>query len=70
MSTFYTIRIAGQLDPGWSEWLEGLTITPLEMGDTLLSGLLRDPSCLYGILNRLRDMKLEIISLEKGPAGE
>ena len=70
MPAFYKIRIAGQLDPCWSEWLGDLTITPLETGETLLSGLLPDQAGLYGVLNRLRDMNLELIYLEKDVAGE
>jgi hypothetical protein len=70
MSAFYMIRIVGQLDPCWSEWLGDLTITPLETGETLLSGLLPDQAGLYGVLNRLRDMNLELIYLEREAAGE
>jgi len=65
MPAFYTIRIEGQLDPCWSEWLEDMTITRLDAGETLLSGLLADQTALYGLLNRLRDMNLELVSLEK-----
>ena len=69
MPALYTIRIAGRLDPSWSEWLGDLTITPLETGDTLLSGLLPDQAGLYGVLNRLRDMNVELVSVEKDAAG-
>jgi hypothetical protein len=65
MPAFYKIRIAGQLDACWSEWLDDLTITPLASGETLLSGPLADRSALYGVLDRLRDMNLEIVFLEK-----
>ena len=69
MPAFYKIRIAGQLDPSWSEWLGDLTITPLASGETLLSGPLADRSALYGVLNRLRDMNLEMVFLEKDSTG-
>lgn len=68
MAAFYTIRIAGRLDPSWSEWLQDLTITPLDSGETLLSGTITDQAGLLGVLNRLRDMNLEILSLEKAGA--
>jgi len=65
MPAFYNIRIAGQLDPCWSEWLGDLTITPLESGETLLSGLLSDQAALYGLLNRLRDMNFTLLCVVK-----
>jgi len=65
MLTHYEIRVEGQLEPCWSEWLEGLTITPLETGDTLLSGPVADQAALHGLLNRIRDMNLKLICVEK-----
>lgn len=65
MPTFYEIRIEGQLDPHWSEWLEQMTITSLESGDTLLSGPLEDQAALHGLLNRIRDMNLKLVCVEK-----
>jgi hypothetical protein len=65
MPNIYEIRLEGQLDPRWSEWLEGMTITPLENGQTLLSGLLSDQAALHGLLNRIRDMNLELVFVEK-----
>jgi hypothetical protein len=65
MPTLYEIRVEGQLEPCWSEWLEGMTITSLETGETLLSGLLADQAALHGVLNRIRDMNLNLIAVEK-----
>lgn len=65
MPTFYEIRIEGQLDPHWSEWLEQMTITSLESGDTLLSGPLEDQAALHGLLNRIRDINLKLVCVEK-----
>lgn len=65
MPTFYEIRIEGQLDTHWSEWLEQMTITSLESGDTLLSGPLEDQAALHGLLNRIRDMNLKLVCVEK-----
>jgi hypothetical protein len=65
MPTYFDIHVEGLLDPIWTEWLEGLTITPLETGETLLSGPLPDQAALYGLLNRIRDMNLKLVSVEK-----
>lgn len=62
---FYHIRVEGYLDPCWSEWLEGLTITHLPNGETLLSGLVADQTALHGLLNKIRDMNLPLISVER-----
>ena len=65
MPTVYEIRVEGQLDPCWSEWLDGMTITPLENGETLLVGPVADQAALHGLLNRIRDMNLKLICVEK-----
>ena len=65
MPTFYEIRLEGLLDPAWSEWLQGLAITPQENGETLLSGPLADQAALHGLLNRIRDMNLNLVRVEK-----
>lgn len=65
MSTFYEIRIEEYIDPSWSEWLEGMTITPLENGETLLSGPVTDQAALHGLLNRIRDLNLKLLLVEK-----
>ena len=64
MPTVYEIRVEGQLDPCWSEWLDGMTITPLEDGNTLLSGPVADQAALHGLLNRICDMNLKLICVE------
>lgn len=65
MPIFYTLLIEGRLDSHWSEWFEGMTVTHLETGNTLLSGPLVDQAALYGLLNRIRDLNLNLIYLEK-----
>jgi hypothetical protein len=65
MPTIYEIRVEGQLDPSWSEWLDGIIITPLESGETLLSGPVADQAALHGLLNRIRDMNLKLVCVEK-----
>jgi hypothetical protein len=63
--TVYEIRIEGRLDPSWSEWLDGMTITPLENENTRLSGRVADQAALHGLLNRIRDMNIKLICVEK-----
>jgi hypothetical protein len=65
MPTIYEIRLEGQLAPLWSEWLEGMTITPLDNGETLLTGPMLDQAALHGLLNRIRDMNLNLLCVEK-----
>lgn len=65
MPTLYEIRIEGTLDRCWSDWLAGMAITPLENGETLLSGPLADQAALHGLLNRIRDMNLKLVYVEK-----
>jgi hypothetical protein len=65
MSSNYDIRVEGYLDPRWSEWLDGMRVIPLETGETLLSGTVVDQSALHGLLNRIRDLNLKLIYVEK-----
>jgi hypothetical protein len=60
----YAIRVKGLLDPRW-DWLEGLTVTYIESGDTILSGQIIDQAALHGILARIRDLNLMLLSLEQ-----
>jgi hypothetical protein len=60
--TVYKIRIKGQLDPEWTDWFEGLTIT-LENGDTLLTGPVIDQAALHGLLKKVRDLGMPLISV-------
>ena len=65
MPIFYNIVIKGHLDPSWSEWLEGMSVAPLENRDTLLSGPLADQAALHGLLNRIRDLNLILVRMER-----
>ena len=60
----YEVRIKGHLDDRWAEWLEGLTFTHASDGTTLLEGLLPDQAALHGVLNKIRDLGLPIISVQ------
>ena len=57
------IVVKGHLDPHWSDWLEGMTITHTADENTLLCGEVADQSALYGLLSRLRDLGLTLISV-------
>lgn len=57
------MRVRGQIDPSWSDWLAGLTATPTPEGDTVLSFNIVDQAALYGLLNRVSDLGLKLISL-------
>ncbi len=61
----YHIRVREHLRPDWSEWFEGMTITCQENGDTLLSGLVVDQAALHGLLGRVRDLNLLLVSVER-----
>jgi hypothetical protein len=59
----YEIRIQGHLDNQWTEWFEGLTITLEENGDTLLTGPVADQAALYGLLKKVRDLGMPLVSV-------
>ncbi len=61
----YQIRVQGVLDEKWSDWFEGLIVTPQADGKTLLTGPVRDQAALHGILARIRDLGLPLLSVER-----
>lgn len=61
----YEIKVAGHVGQSWSEWLDGLAIYHTPDGQTLLSGPLIDQSALHGILQKIRDMGLVLIAVNK-----
>jgi hypothetical protein len=65
MPEYYEIKIKGCLDQGWSEWFAGLMLTHLEEDETLLSGTLPDQAALHGLLERIRDINLTLLSLTR-----
>ena len=62
-SMIYQIRIRGHLDSQWTDWFDGLSITLEENGDTLLSGSVTDQSALYGLLRKVRDLGMPLVSV-------
>src|ERR671917_471920 len=61
----YQIRIKGHLGPQWIEWFGGVTITLEDNGDTLLTGPVVDQAALYGLLRKVRDLSLPLISVTR-----
>jgi hypothetical protein len=57
------IQVKGQMDRGWSDWLGGLTIAHKLLGDSILAGSIRDQAELRGVLCRLADLGLELVSV-------
>ena len=67
----YEIRVRGHLDARWASWFEGLTITLEDNGDTLLTGPVVDQAALHGLLKKVRDLGLSLVSVspvEHGPS--
>jgi hypothetical protein len=64
-AALYEIRVQGVLDEGWSEWLGGLDIRPLDSGETVLAGPIRDQSALHGLLHKIRDLGMPLLCVKK-----
>lgn len=61
----YQIRLKGHLDSQWTDWFEGLIITLKEDGNTLLTGPLVDQAALHGLLKKVRDLGMPLISVNQ-----
>ena len=59
----YEICLKGHLDDRWAVWFEGLTITQEEDGDTLLTGTVVDQAALHGLLKKVRDLGMPLLSV-------
>jgi hypothetical protein len=62
-ASLYEIVVAGHLDKKWSDWLGSMEITHDNAGQTVLNGSITDQAALHGILTRIRDLGLVLISL-------
>ena len=62
---FYEIRVKGQLDSRWSEWLEGLQVKLLESGEMILQGPIVDQAALMGVLNKISHLNLTLLSVNE-----
>jgi hypothetical protein len=66
----YQIRIKGHLDRQWTDWFEGLAITLEDNGDTLLTGPVVDQAALHGLLRKVRDLGMPLLSVTQSEKGE
>ena len=57
------IRVRGQIDERWSEWLDGLTITHTGEEESVLTGSILDQAALYGLISKLRDLGLPLLAM-------
>lgn len=62
---YYEIHVKGNLIPLWEEWFEGLTANFLENDEIILSGLVTDQAALHGLIVKLRNLNMELISIKK-----
>ena len=70
VTAIYEIRIRGHLGHQWTDWFEGLSITLEENGDTLLTGPVADQAALHGLLRKVRDLGIPLISVSRVGAGQ
>lgn len=61
---YYQIKVKGLLDQTWREWFEGMTIT-YKKNETILTGQIKDQAALHGLLNRIRDLNLTLLLVER-----
>jgi hypothetical protein len=65
MTQTYHIRIKGHLAAHWAEWFDGMTITQLHNGETLIEGPVVDQAALHGMLNHIRDLGLPLLAVDR-----
>lgn len=64
-ATEYEIRIKGRLAPRWADWFDGMTIAPDVDGTTVISGVVADQSALHGLLRKLSDLGVPLVSVTR-----
>ena len=65
MTTLYQIQLRGHLDRRHGDWLEGFSMTLQPNGETILTGLVKDQAALFGVLLRIRDLGIPLLSLNE-----
>lgn len=65
MDDIYRVQLRGHLDDRWSDWLGGLAIQRQDDGTTVLVGLVIDQAALHGVITRIRDLGLELLSVSR-----
>lgn len=58
------IRVEGHIDPAWADWLDGFALVHSEQGETILTGEVQDQAALYGLIAKLRDLGVKLISIK------
>lgn len=66
-ASIYQIRLAGHLSPQWTDWFDGFAITLEDDGCTQLTGAIADQSALYGLLKKVRDLGMPLLSVMSAP---
>ncbi len=61
------IRVKSHLDANWTEWLEGFTLTHTDQDETVLTGVIKDQAALYGLMAKLRDLGVKLITVNFRP---
>ena len=64
-SALYEIRVKGNLDPQWTDWFDGFSLTQQANDETLLTGQVADQPALHGLLARIRDLGLPLLSVQQ-----
>jgi hypothetical protein len=66
----YEIRLTGRLDAHWAAWFDGLTVSDESDGTTVISGRIADQAALHGLLQRVRDLGLPLVSVRQVEADQ
>ena len=65
----YQIKVKGQLDRRWADWFDGMTVTSAQDGNTLLTGPAQDQAALLGLIRKVRDVGVPLISVQPVESG-
>lgn len=65
LAVIYEIKVDGLVDRRWTEWFDGMAITYQNNTETVLTGMLPDQTALHGVLDRIRDLGLSLISVRR-----